>query len=268
VRRTPPVVALLSDFGDQDIFVGVMKGVVLARCPQARLVDLTHAIEPGDVAAGALMLRAAVPYFPPRTVFLAVVDPGVGSARRPICIAAGQQLFVGPDNGLLWPAGTAVGEPQAFELAEPQFRLPAVSATFHGRDVFAPAAAALAAGTAASALGPPVPDPARLDLPAPRSTPEGVVGEILWVDRFGNLITDLTPAAVGPHQPGELTFSLRSHSLPGPAASYSDVESDQPCVVLSSFGTYEFAVRDGSAAELLHARRGDRVLVTRPRPWP
>src|SRR5262245_41844580 len=128
----PPVVALLTDFGQEDIFAGVMKGVLLARCPNARLVDLTHAVPPGDVLAGSLLRSAAAPYLPPQTIFLAVVDPGVGSARRPVCVVAGPRRFIGPDNGLLWKAAVEAGEPRAYELADPRFRLPQVSQTFHG----------------------------------------------------------------------------------------------------------------------------------------
>ncbi len=256
-----PLIALLTDFGEGDSFVGAMKGVLHARCPGVSLADLTHAIEPGDVLGGALQLRAAAPYFPPHTVFLAVVDPGVGGERRPLCLAVAGRRFVGPDNGLLWPAAAALGEPEAFELANPNYRLPEVSATFHGRDVFAPAAAALAAGVAPDRLGPPVPDPVRLEFPRPERIAGGVRGEVLWVDRFGNLITNLTPADLDDPLPGSLLAIIGQHRIPGPALTYSSVPPGEPCLVLSSGGTYEIADRDGSAASHLNAGRGDPVSV-------
>jgi S-adenosylmethionine hydrolase len=256
-----PIVALITDFGARDHFVGVVKGVVLDRCPAAQLVDLAHELEPGDVTGGALLLWAAAPYFPATTVFLAVVDPGVGGARRPLCLVAGGRRFVGPDNGLLWPAAARFGAPQAFLLADPRYRLPAVSATFHGRDLFAPAAAALAAGVEPAALGPPVPDPVRLEFPRPRATATGVDGEILWVDRFGNLISNLAPADLDPLGPGPFTFTLGTYRIAGPVPAYSAVAGGEPCVVLSSFGTFEVAVRDGNAARELAAGRGDPLAA-------
>src|SRR4051794_16995699 len=142
---TPGVITLLTDFGTRDSFVGVMKGVILSHCPDARLIDLTHEVTPGDVRAGSLSLQWAAPYFPPGTVHLAVVDPGVGGARRPLVLRGARALLVGPDNGLLWPAAAREGEPEAWEIDLSAWDRP-ISATFHGRDVFAPAAARLAAG--------------------------------------------------------------------------------------------------------------------------
>lgn len=169
---------------------------------------------------------------------------------------------MGPDNGLLWPAAARLGTPVAHALANPAYRLPEVSATFHGRDVFAPAAAALASGVAPSELGPSVPNPIRLELPKPQRVRGALVGEVLWIDHFGNLITNLSPADLGEPALHSVRFVIGSHSPDGPSASYSAVRPGEACVVLSSFGTYEIAVRDGSAAEALGARRGERVRAT------
>ncbi len=161
------IITLTTDFGTTDPFVGVMKGVIAGRAPETRLIDLTHGIPPQDVLAGALVLRHAAPYFPAGTIHLAVVDPGVGTARRPLCVETADALFVGPDNGLLSLAAPRDRLLHIVHLAEERFFLSPPSATFHGRDVFAPVAAALAAGAAPTELGPEVPDMTRLDVPAP-----------------------------------------------------------------------------------------------------
>jgi len=256
------IVTLLTDFGDRDVFVGTMKGVILGICPEARLVDLGHQVEPGDIAAGAFLLRAAVRYFPLGTVHLAVVDPGVGGERRPIALTAGEHRFVGPDNGLLWPAAALLagsGTPAARLLTHPAYRLSEVSATFQGRDLFAPAAAHLARGADWESLGPAVTDPVRWEPPVPCRQTDGVTGEILWIDRYGNAITNLTPSdahALGPGWVAEVA-GLRL----APATHYAAVPAGEPLVLLGSLGTYEIAVNRGSAAERLGLRRGDSVRL-------
>jgi S-adenosylmethionine hydrolase len=260
----PRPIALLTDFGVTDAYVGVMKGVLLARCPGASLFDLTHGVPAQDVVAGALHLRAAAPYCPPDTVFLAVVDPGVGGTRRPVCLRSGGRLFVGPDNGLLWPAAAALGTPKAFHLDRVDLWLPAPSATFHGRDIFAPVAAALAQGRAPEEAGTPLADPVRLELPSAERTPEGVQGEVLLIDHFGNAVTSLTPADLGFPEPEACRFHAGEHVLRGPATHYGAVALGEPLVLLGSLGYYEVAVNGGSAAERLGLRRGDAVTVLAP----
>jgi S-adenosylmethionine hydrolase len=263
----PLIVTLLTDFGDRDGFVGVMKGVILGICPEARLVDLSHQVEPGDVAGGALLLRAAVAYFPPGTIHLAVVDPGVGSERRPIALAAGGHRFVGPDNGLLWPAAAHLAgndaAPMARLLTNAAYRLPWVSATFHGRDLFAPAAAHLARGVEWESLGPAVTDPVRWEPPSVSRHAAGVAGEVLWIDRYGNAVTNLTPAdadTVGPAWVAEIAGARLA-----PGTHYAGAPPGEPLVLLGSMGTYEIAVNRGSAAERLGLRRGDPVRLLPPR---
>jgi S-adenosylmethionine hydrolase len=239
-----------------------MKGVILGICPSARFVDLSHAVEPGDVRGGALLLWSAVPYFPAGTIHLAVVDPGVGGDRDPLAIRSGGQAFVGPDNGLLWAAAARVGVPQARRIENPAYRLPHVSHTFHGRDVFAPATAHLALGVPWESLGAPVPEPVRWELPVAQVTPEGITGEVLAVDRFGNVITNLTPGDLAP-----LGESWRMEVGPvvavGPAAHYGAAGEGEPLVVLGSLGFYEMAVNRGNAAARYGVRRGDRVRTSR-----
>ncbi|MBI3108110.1 MAG: SAM-dependent chlorinase/fluorinase, partial [Candidatus Rokubacteria bacterium] len=186
----PPIVTLTTDFGLRDPFVGVMKGVILGICPEAHLVDLTHDIDPQDILGAQLALESSVPFFPVGTVHLAVVDPGVGSARRALAVQSAGQCFVGPDNGLLSFAFKTTGW-TAVSLTAEHYRRPHVSQTFHGRDVFAPAAAHLARGVRLEHFGSPVLDPVRLDLPAAREEGGALVGEVIAEDRFGNLITSL-----------------------------------------------------------------------------
>lgn len=192
---SPPVVSLTTDFG-QSPFVGLMKAVILGICPEARFVDLSHAVPAQDVLGGALVLEQAIGYFPPNAVHMAVVDPGVGTDRRALAVAAMGQLWVGPDNGLFTPVLRADPAARAYALAEPRYFLEKVSATFHGRDVFAPVAAHLAAGLDPAQLGPAVDDPVRLEWPQPQKEGAALVGQVLAADRFGNLLTNLDRAGV------------------------------------------------------------------------
>src|SRR6266705_6593786 len=186
-----PVLALLTDFGTRDHYAGTLKGVILGICPDATLVDLSHDIPPHDVMTASLELAAGYKYFPAGTIFLVVVDPGVGSARRGIAAEAGEYRFVAPDNGVLTPILDEHNPKRIVELTERRYARPTVSRTFEGRDRFAPAAAWLAKGIDLTALGRPAGSLVRLDVPLPRVTTDGIEGEVLRVDRFGNLITNI-----------------------------------------------------------------------------
>src|ERR1700687_3172198 len=191
-----PIIALLTDFGLRDHYAGTMKGVALGICPDATLVDISHDVPAHDVVAGALELAACYRYFPPGTVFLVVVDPGVGSTRRGIAAEAGEYRFVGPDNGVLSLVFDETPPRRVVELTERRYARPTVSRTFEGRDRFAPAAAWLAKGTDVGALGRPAGAiqrlaGARLEVPRPEIDANRIVGEVLRVDRFGNLITNI-----------------------------------------------------------------------------
>ncbi|HBY95291.1 MAG TPA: hypothetical protein DEP84_15285, partial [Chloroflexi bacterium] len=201
-----PLIVLTTDFGTADIYVGVMKGVIAGIAPTARVVDLTHEIRPQDVRHGAYSLSIAVPYFPPGTIFVTVVDPGVGSARRPVAIRTGGYIFVAPDNGVLSLVLREAPADAAVILAERRYQLPQISITFHGRDVFAPAGAHLAAGVPLEALGPALEPADLVMLPAPRRFHDehGVWhGEILHIDHFGNMVTSLrrSDLRVAPDEP-------------------------------------------------------------------
>jgi hypothetical protein len=259
----PPVIALLSDFGLQDHYVGAMKGAILSVCAEASLVDVLHEIPPQDVAAGALALEAAYPHFPAGTVFVAVVDPGVGSDRRPIAATAGSWLFVGPDNGLLTLVLDAHPAAQVRLLANPLFHARPQSAVFHGRDLFGPAAAHLARGLPFDEVGPAVGDPVRLALPRAEHSAAGWVGSVLLVDRFGNLVTNLLGSELadlaGPDL-GQLEVRLGGQVLPV-VRTYSEVEPGRSCALVGSSGRLEIAVNRGRADGLAGAARGARVVV-------
>lgn len=258
------IVTFTTDFGTRDPYVAEMKGVILCLVPDAHLVDVTHEVEPQQVTEAALALDAAAPWFPPGTIHVAVVDPGVGTARRGLVVEARGQWFVGPDNGILTPALGGDGW-QAFELAAPDYRLPRVSRTFHGRDIFAPAAAHLALGVPASRFGPAVLDPVRLEWPAPREVDGAVVGSVLHVDRFGNLITSIDEAwlaRLGGPEAGPLTVRIASRSLEI-VGTFGDLPAGGLGALLGSRGHLEIVVRDGSAAARLRVGRGAPVRVSR-----
>jgi len=254
-----PLITLTTDFGTTDPWVGIMKGVIAGRAPGVAVIDVTHGIPPQDVLAGALVLRHAVPYFPADTIHVAVVDPGVGTSRRALCVATDRALLVGPDNGLLSLAAGVVR--RIVELTEERFFLSPRSATFHGRDVFAPVAAALATGTDPGALGPTVSDMERLSIPAPAPVPEGLRGQIIYVDRFGNLTTNIAEEALAAFPRSNLSISIAGARLCGIAVSYGAVARGQAVAVVNSWGLLEIAVRDGSASAVLGARAGDPVTV-------
>jgi S-adenosylmethionine hydrolase len=259
----PRVITLTTDFGLRDPFVGIMKGVLLSICPSARLVDLTHDVEPQDILAGSLALEAALPFFPRGTVHLAVVDPGVGSARRALAVRAGGYYLVGPDNGLFTFALDGAGW-TAVSVTAPEYRLAEVSRTFHGRDVFAPAAAYLAAGVPLERLGPAVFDPERVRRPGCHLEGGELVGEVLAADRFGNLITSIPAARLAEIAgPGGVALEVAGRRLRGPVGAYAEGGDGEPTVIVGSTGRLEIFVRAGSARDNLGAPRGATVRVRR-----
>jgi S-adenosylmethionine hydrolase len=254
-----PVVTLLSDFGTVDGFAAAMKGVILGIAPDVQLVDATHDIAPGDVEAAAWALSQYWALYAPATVHLAVVDPGVGSARRAIAVAADERFIVAPDNGLVTRALQAASTWRCVEVTEPAYMRPQPSSTFHGRDVFAPAAAHLANGLAMARLGPRVEEPCLLSIDPPLRREDEIEGRVVHVDRFGNLITDI---------PGEWVdsswwFEVGGRDLGNLRRTYSEAEVGQAAVVIGSAGTIEVSTRDGSAAKEYGVARGDPVKVRR-----
>ena len=263
---SPPIITFTSDFGHEDWFVGVVHGVVYGLCPGARVVDLAHGIPAGDVARAAFVLEAAAPDFPAGTVHLAVVDPGVGTARRALAVRARGQLFVGPDNGILeW--GLSERGAEAYALTEERwFRRP-VSRTFHGRDVFAPVAAHLACGTAIGKLGTRIADPVRLRSAPPRSEDGALLGCVRYIDRFGNALTDLETEVVARAFPDvpedQLEVEIGSRRIRGVSRSYGDAGVGTIVAVMGSSGRLEIAQVGGDAASRLGLGEGDPVRVRR-----
>jgi S-adenosylmethionine hydrolase len=259
----PPVIALLTDFGLHDPYVGAMKGAILTACPDATLVDVLHEVPAHDVAAGALALDSAYRHFPGGTVFVAVVDPGVGSPRRPLAVGAGRWLFVGPDNGLFTFVLEAHPAARVHLLANPVLFREPLSPVFHGRDLFGPAAGRMARGLPLEEVGPAVADPLRLEQPPKARRAEGWEGSVLQADRFGNLTTNLLEADLvalgGPGREG-LEVVLGEIVLPL-VRSYSDVAAGAACALVGSSGRLEIAVHRGRACALPGAGRGARVWL-------
>jgi S-adenosylmethionine hydrolase len=260
MSATAPIITLTTDFGLRDPFVGIMKGVILGICREAQLVDLTHEVAPHDVLEAALALESAWRFFPPASIHLAVVDPGVGSGRRALALMAGGHYFVGPDNGLLTFALLADGW-SAVSVEAPAYRLPEVSRTFHGRDIFAPAAAHLASRVPLRDLGPAITDPIRLALPRPRREGDEIVGEVIGSDRFGNLLTSVTAECLGELSSGAIAVELAGHQLGTLAMSYEAGAPRIPAAIVGSSGRLEVFVRNASAHAMLGVGPGTSVKV-------
>jgi S-adenosylmethionine hydrolase len=260
--RPSGVVTLLTDFGQDDAYVATLKGIVLEINPRARLIDLTHAVPPQDVRRGALLLAAAWRYFPRGTVHLAVVDPGVGTGRRAIAVEAGGQYFVGPDNGLL-ECGLGLPGARGVLLTARRYQRRTVSRTFHGRDVFAPAAAHCSRGVPLDAFGPALGDPVRLRFPRARWSRGRLEGEVLLVDRFGNLLTNL-PGDRLPGAPGRGILRVGRARLRGLVATYAARPRGALGALVDSSGRVEVFVRDGSARRQLGVRPGAAVSWSPP----
>jgi len=257
------VVSLLTDFGLRDHYVAAVKGVLLAANPGLTLVDVTHLVAPQNVLQGSFLLAASYHFFPPGTVHLAVVDPGVGGERAPLAAKAGGHLFVGPDNGIFDLAFERTAPELVVRLENRRYLSREVSPTFHGRDLFAPAAALLSLGVSLEELGPSHPYERRLP-PLPRLVPGATVtGEIIHVDHFGNLISNIRmEAAAGGNQIPVLEVRLGSTPVLWGPATYEQAPPRTPFALVGSHGFLEIAVRGGSAAACTNCAIGARVVVT------
>ena len=257
-----PVIALLSDFGVVDHYAGTMKGVMLGICPDVSLVDITHGIAAHDVLEGALQLSAAYKYFPAGTIFLAIVDPGVGSARRGIAAEAGDYRFVAPDNGVLTAVLADLPPRRVVELTERRYARPTVSRTFEGRDRFAPAAAWLAKGVQLTALGRPVADYHRLDIPRPVAEDDVIRGEVIRVDGFGNLVSNIDRRLLEKFAHGRpLAITAGGRGVGRMVAAYADIPAGEVCALFGSTDHLELAANAGSAAAALSLSRGAPVEI-------
>jgi S-adenosylmethionine hydrolase len=273
-----PLIVLLTDFGTHDTYVGVMKGVISRIAPQAGVIDLNHHVLPGDVFQGAFHLWQAAPYFPGGTIFLAVIDPGVGTPRPAMAAEAGGRSYVLPDNGLLTLVSLRAKVEQAVALENPAYQLQPASMTFHGRDIFAPAAAHLASGLALQALGPPIHEWCRLALPALTPTSEAEwLGEVVHLDHFGNAVTSLGQFErrgdgwqLQPWLPGLSPRLIRGRSLllklPDGTSielrrTFADVAPGEAVAYIGSEGLLEIAVNQDHAGRRLGLQRGSIVRL-------
>jgi S-adenosylmethionine hydrolase len=262
------LVTLLTDFGTTDYFVGALKGALLDANPDARVIDITHEIPPHDTEAAAFTLLAAFETFPAGTVHVAVVDPGVGSARRPVAVVSHRHTFVGPDNGIFGYVFERIEPFKVFHLTNKSFFRREVSATFHGRDIFAPVAGALSRGVSAEKLGPEIEDFTRLPFAVPERRPDGtLVGSILHIDRFGNCITNISRRDIS-LETFDSGFSVRVGERE--VTSFRRFFADETCAGVEPFaiwgsaGLLELAVFRDSAARVLSVRRGQRIELKSP----
>ncbi len=259
------IITLLTDFGLEDGYVGIVKGVILGINPSARIVDISHLIPHGSILDAALVLQEAWHFFPEGTVHLAIVDPGVGTSRRPLALETSNHCFVGPDNGLFRPIIDQYPSSKIVHLNKSQYFLPEISNTFHGRDIFAPVAAHLSSGIALHLLGSPVSDPVSLPIPVPEIQKNLLRGEVIRVDHFGNLITNIDAKTlkdfIGKNQPLVQIGSLR---ISGITSTYGEVAPGEAVALIGSAGLLEIAVNLGHASDMdgLGAKKGLGIAVT------
>lgn len=258
------IISLLTDFGLRDGYVGVMKGVIWKINPEAQIADITHFISPQNIRQGALALLRTAKYFPAGTVHVAVIDPGVGTSRAAMAAEAGGQTFVGPDNGLLWPVLSAAEKDgqsvHCFALDRPEYWLPEISRVFHGRDIFAPAAAHLSLGIPLEKMGKPLAEPVRLSIPEPVKTATGWLGEVIEVDNFGNLAANITRE----HIPEEIrvTVKIAGQTIAGLTRTFGEQPEGSLAAMFGTENDLMIAVVKGSAADRLSAKVGDPVEVS------
>jgi S-adenosylmethionine hydrolase len=258
-------ITLLSDFGLTDPYVSEMKGVILSANPELKIVDVSHGIERHNIAMGSFILETALPYFPEGSIHVAVVDPGVGTDRLPLVVQCEAGILVGPDNGLLVRAAERLGFKAAYEIVSHRFRVEKVSATFHGRDVFARTAAKLADGLRPSTLGAEVKELVKLDIPSVSVSDGRVTAAVLHVDSFGNTILNLGEdqfLRLSLHEASHIVVETKHGRLSSSIArTYSDIPRDQLGIVLGSQGYVEIAMRESSAAARLGLKPLDRVEI-------
>jgi len=257
------IISLTTDFGLADGYVGTMKGVILGIDPTATIVDVSHDIRPQDVREAAFILYAAYPYFPQGTIHVVVVDPGVGSERRAIALRTPRATFVAPDNGVLSYVVARERVEEIVDLTNPRYHLSPVSRTFHGRDIFAPAAAHLARGIPLAELGQPLTDIVAFPLPRPQVRPDGtIVGQVIHIDRFGSLITSIMSTDLRGHPLlREGIVKIKGQSIRGIANNYAEVAPGKLLALIGSSDHLEIAVSGGSASQTLEAKVGDEVLL-------
>lgn len=256
----PPLVTLTTDFGTASPYVAAMKGVLLSIHPGTTILDLSHHIPCQDVRHADQFLAQAIPYFPAETIHVVVVDPGVGTSRRILLIEAGGQVLLGPDNGCLTSVVRSLGGGVVRQVSEPRYWRASVSDTFHGRDILAPVAAHLSTGVAPTAFGPVITDWHQLAVPVPRRESDRWIGEVVFVDDFGNLLTNLTREHLAPEP---TRIELDGHVIPVTRVrTYGDARAGELVWLFSSSGQFEIAIVNGNAAATLQVRAGARVELS------
>lgn len=267
MAATQPIITLLTDFGQADGFIGVMKGVMLQIAPNVRFVDITHDLPPYSLSAAAFLNNWSFGYFPAGTIHLCVVDPGVGTSRRALVVEAQGHIFIAPDNGVLTPILEATGGRTVVAADKPEYWLANVGNTFHGRDVFSPLAAHVARGVPVSELGRPVDDPVMRPLKAPAITPERIDARIRYVDRFGNAITNLLKpqferwASERGVSPEEVEVQLPGVSIRGISKTYGAHKPGEIVALFDGFDCLEVAINQGDAAASMSLKEGDEVKL-------
>lgn len=257
------IITITTDFGETDPYVASMKGVILSINPDARIVDVTHQIPASSIQEGALIIKEVYPYFPSGTVHLGVIDPGVGSKRRPIAILADNHFFVGPDNGLFWPAIEKRKNLRVVHLINKNYWMNKISSTFHGRDIFAPVSAYLSRGVNLSLLGKKIDDPATLESRLPLKKNGDLVGEVIRVDNFGNLITNITKEQLSPYLSCKgFTIKIGNLILKKISNTYNDVPEGRPLALVGSSDLLEISINMGKAANSLGEKLGIGTKVT------
>jgi len=260
------IITVTTDFGETDPYVAMMKGIILSINPDARIVDIAHQVPAGSIQEGASIIKETYTYFPSGTVHVGVIDPGVGGKRRPITVLADNHLFVGPDNGLFSPIIEAQVHTDVIHLKEKRYWMDKISATFHGRDIFAPVAAHLSLGVDPFLLGEKIDNPSALESPLPCKKNGDLVGEVIRVDHFGNIITNITREHLGPFLPSKgLTIRIGSLVLQKISTAYSDTPEGQPLALIGSSGHLEIAVNMGRATDYfgIECVIGTKVIVRR-----
>lgn len=260
------VITLLTDFGDRDHFVASMKGVILNINPQARIVDVSHRVRPQDVEEGAFLLKSCYSYFPDGTIHVAVVDPGVGTTRRPLLVTTSRYFFLAPDNGLLTYILNEELSVEVRTIENRQYRLDAEGATFDGRDLFAPAAAWLTRGQPPGSYGRLIRDPIKLPIQEPALHGNVLIGRVAYVDHFGNLISNITSSHIKEVQQANrysgLTIRVAGITIEGLTASYAAGDRHTPRALINSNGLLEIFLKEGSAADWLKIGRGERIELS------
>ncbi len=263
-EKSRPLIALLTDFGLRDNYVGVMKGVIARECPAAAVVDITHSIPPHSILAASLALTGAYGYFPDDAVFVVVVDPGVGTDRKIVALRDEARVFIAPDNGVLYPLAKRLGDVEFWEIRwRPEGG--GVGATFHGRDIFAPVAAMLAGGARLGDFGGRIDCIERFEAPEPGDSGEGVMrAEIIYIDGFGNLMTNVSRERLADFAGGgDVAVEINDVRIEGLGRTYADVRPGSPALVVNSMGYLEIALSRGSAADVYHIGVGDGLKIVR-----